>query len=103
MGQGSAVENLAFNVPSTAGLAAIRFTGGAGQTGVGNFLTFYGDGIAGQGDAFVKTGGGKLIGDVWRLEGGGVRTLATVDGGVLALGGIHCPASAASGGHVPVG
>lgn len=94
MGQGSAVENLAFNVPSTAGLAAIRFTGGAGQTGVGNFLTFYGDGIAGQGDAFVKTGGGKLIGDVWRLEGGGVRTLATVDGGVLALGGIHCPASA---------
>ena len=93
MGQGSAIENLAFNVPATAGLAAIRFTGGAGQTGVGNFLTFYGDGIAGQGDGFVKTGGGKLIGDVWRLEGGGVRTMATVDGGVLALGGAHCPGS----------
>jgi hypothetical protein len=93
MGQGSAIENLAFNVPATAGLAAIRFTGGAGQTGVANYLTFYGDGIAGQGDGFVKTGGGKLIGDVWRLEGGGVRTMATVDGGVLALGGVHCPAS----------
>ena len=97
MGDGCTLEQLAFNIPSAAGLAAIRYTAGAGQTSVANFLTFYGDAGAGAsaGVGFVMSGGpGKLIGDVWRLEGGGCESMARVDSAVLALGGIHCPQSA---------
>ena len=89
----SSIEGLAFLVPSTAGLAGVRYTGVADPTFSIYNCNFYGDrGVgASAGDGLVKNGVGKIIGAEIRGDRAGMNALLRVDQGVIALESIHVP------------
>lgn len=89
----SSIEGIAFRIPSTAGLAAVRYTGTGNPTFSIYNCNFYGDGGAGLGDGLVKLGAGKIIGAEIRGDRGGYNSLLRVSSGVLALESIHVPPS----------
>ena len=89
----SSIEGIAFRIPSTAGLAAVTYTGTGNPTFSIYNCNFYGDGAAGLGDGMVKLGAGKIIGAEIRGDIGGYNSLLRVSSGVLALESIHVPPS----------
>lgn len=95
----SSIEGIAFLVPSTAGLAGVRYTGVVDPTFSIYNCNFYGDrgAGAGMGDGLVKNGAGKIIGAEIRGDRAGMNALLRVDLGVLALESIHVPPDPAGG------
>jgi hypothetical protein len=89
----SQVEGIAFYIPATVNLAAIRYSGGGTPTFSIYQCNFYGDGATGQGDGIVKSGAGKIIGAEIRGDIGGYNSLMRVDSGIIALESIHVPGS----------
>lgn len=89
----SSIEGIAFLVPSTAGLAGVRYTGAVDPTFSIYNCNFYGDqgAGAGMGDGLVKNGNGKIIGAEIRCDKAGLNAVLRVDLGVLALESIHVP------------
>lgn len=89
----SSIEGIAFLVPSTAGLAGVRYTGAVDPTFSIYNCNFYGDqgAGAGMGDGLVKNGDGKIIGAEIRCDKAGLNAVLRVDLGVLALESIHVP------------
>jgi len=89
----SSIEGIAFLVPSTAGLAAVRYTGVVDPTFSIYNCNFYGDqgAGAGAGDGLVMNGAGKIIGAEIRGDKAGMNALLRVNRGVLALESIHVP------------
>ena len=95
----SSIEGIAFLIPSTAGLAGVRYTGVADPTFSIYNCNFYGDrgAGAGAGDGLVKNGVGKIIGAEIRGDRAGMNALLRVDRGVIALESIHVPPDPAGG------
>jgi hypothetical protein len=89
----SSIEGVAFLVPSTAGLAGVRYVGVVDPTFSIYNCNFYGDrgAGAGAGDGMVKQGAGKIIGAEIRGDRAGMNSLLRVSSGVLALESIHVP------------
>lgn len=89
------IEGFSINVPQGS-FNGIFASNSAGTNSAYN-VTFYGNGTTGStGVGMFKSGGGKLIGQGIRVEGGGMQDCLKVDSGVLALEGIHVPQSAGS-------
>jgi hypothetical protein len=89
----SSIEGVSFLVPSTAGLAGVRYVGVTDPTFSIYNCNFYGDrgAGAGAGDGMVKQGAGKIIGAEIRGDRAGMNSLLRVSSGVLALESIHVP------------
>lgn len=95
----SSIEGVSFLIPSTAGLAGVRYNGVTDPTFSIYNCNFYGDrgAGAGAGDGLVKTGAGKIIGAEIRGDRAGMNSLLRVSSGVLALESIHVPPDPAGG------
>jgi len=87
------IEGFTVHVPTGSSNAGIRYTGGTGGTMQAYSMAFSGDGASGQGDGFVKTGTGKVIGSEIRLVKGGLSSIIRVDQGVMAFESIHVPSA----------
>jgi len=86
------IEGFTVHVPTGSSNAGIRYTG-TGGTMQAYSMAFSGDGASGQGDGFVKTGTGKVIGSEIRLVKGGLSSIIRVDQGVMAFESIHVPSA----------